>query len=364
MAFNVHHVVDQQSALWRTLAAWPKIELHRHLEGSVRLTTLVEVARTHQIELPTYDVEALRPYVQVTDQDTSSAAAFLSKFQVLRRFYRSLDVIARIAYEAVEDAALDNVRYMELRFTPHALARQNGASYQEVIQTVCEAVEAAEHEHTIDVGLIISVNRHESVTVAQRVLNAALEVDCPKIVAVDLAGKEIGHSARPFRPLFRQAQEAGLHITVHAGEWDGPRNVREAVEVLNAERIGHGVRAIEDSTVVRLVRERKITLEVCPTSNMQSGVVPYLQNHPLPDLAYLNVRTTINTDDPALSGITLTDEMALAHVGLGMPLSTLKTCVMNAAFAAFLPDGERDQLIADFRSAMGLDDTVYRPPRL
>ncbi|MCD4687306.1 MAG: adenosine deaminase [Anaerolineae bacterium] len=362
MAFNVQNVINRESDIWRTLAAWPKIELHRHLEGSIRLDTLIDVAREFDIELPAYDVEDLRPHVQVTEADEASVQVFLSKFKVLRKFYCSMDIIRRIAREAVEDAAEDGVRYMELRFTPHALARQNNYSYRDVILAVCEAVTEASRERDIRVRLIISVNRHESIDIAHRVLDATLALNRPEIVALDLAGQEVGHSARPFRALFLRAQEAGLHTTVHAGEWDGPDNVREAIEVLNAERIGHGVRTIEDSGVVQLVRERGITLEVCPTSNVQSGVVKRLKNHPMIDLTYLNARTTINTDDPALSNITLTDELALCHLGLGLPLGEVKQCVMNAAFAAFLPDAEREVLIAEFRSAMGMDDTLMRPP--
>ncbi len=362
VAFNVHTVIDRDSAIWRTLATWPKIELHRHLEGSIRLETLIDVSRQHDIPLPAYDAEALRPHVQITEDDAPNAQVFLSKFDVLRRFYCSLDIIHRITREAIEDAAADNVRYMELRFTPHALARQNNYSYRDVIRTVCDALAEAEAAFDVQARLIISVNRHESVTIAHRVLDAALALNRDEIVALDLAGREIGHAARPFRALFLRAQEAGLHTTVHAGEWDGANNVREAIEVFNAERIGHGVRAIEDSRVVQLLREREVTLEVCPTSNIQSGVVARMRNHPLRDLSSLDVRTTINTDDPALSNICLTDELALAHVGLGMSLSQIKTCVMNAAFATFLPDAARNRLIAQFRHALGLDDTLLRRP--
>jgi adenosine deaminase len=138
--------------------------------------------------------------------------------------------------------------------------------------------------------------------------------------------------------------------------------VREAIEVLGADRVGHGVRAVEDSQVLQLVRERGITLEVCPTSNMQSGVVSQLENHPLIDLNYLRVPTTINTDDPSLSNICLTDELVLAHVGLGLPLNRIKSNVMNAVYAAFLPDDEREKLVQEFKAAMGLDDTLLRRP--
>ncbi|NLX09003.1 MAG: adenosine deaminase [Chloroflexi bacterium] len=352
MSFNVQSLIDRDSALWQALRAWPKIELHRHLEGSIRLPTLIDVAHEYAIPLPAYSVEDLRPYVQMTGSDRPDFAVFLSKFDVLRQFYRSLPIIRRIAYEAVEDAAQDNVRYMELRFTPHALTRQNDYGYQEIIEGVCEAVQAAQAEHDIQVRLIVSVNRHESVEIAEQVLAAAIACAGCGIVGMDLAGKEVGFAAHAFRPVLHTAQENGLHLTVHAGEWEGAANVRHAIEAVGAERIGHGVRAIEDSTVIQLVRERGITLEVCPTSNLHTGVVPSLEQHPLADLAYLDVRTTINTDDPSLSNITLTDELVLAHLAMGLPLDLLKTNILNAAEAAFLPDDERAALVSRFRAAL------------
>jgi adenosine deaminase len=352
VTFNVQSVINRESDLWKTLWAWPKIELHRHLEGSIRLPTLVEVAREHDIPLPAYDLERLRPYVQMTDGDEANFAVFLSKFNVLRQFYRSAEIIRRITTEAIEDAANDNIKYMELRFTPHALTRQNNYHYEDVIGCVCEAAMAAQSQYDIMVRLIVSLNRHETVQIAERVLEAALQfIDCG-MVGIDLAGLEVGHSARPFRSLFHKAHMAGLNITVHAGEWEGAANVAEAVEVVGAVRIGHGVRSVEDHQVIQLLRDKQITLEVCPTSNLHSGVVGRMELHPLVDLNYLGVPTTINTDDPSLSNITLTDELVLAHIGMGMPINTVKQNILNAAQAAFLPDDEHAALIEQFETAL------------
>lgn len=352
MSFNVHTVIDRRSDVWKTLWSWPKIELHRHLEGSTRLPTLIEVAREHNIPLPAYDIEHLRPFVQMVDDDEANFSVFLSKFNVLRQFYRSLDIVRRITREAIEDAAKDNIGYMELRFTPHALAKQNEHDYHEIIAAVCEESARAERDFGIRVKLILSVNRHESVEIAEQVLTAALDVNTGTIVAIDLAGRESDFSPGPFKPFFERARANGLAITVHAGEWAGPESVQSAIDFAAPERIGHGVRAIEDSRVVQLVRERAITLEVCPTSNLQSGVVARLEQHPLKDLIDLGIHTTINTDDPSLSNITLTDELVLAHVGLGLPLDVVRTNILNAARVAFLPPDERAELVAEFEVAL------------
>src|SRR5262249_740562 len=152
----------------------------------------------------------------------------------------------------------------------------------------------------------------ETIQEGMRALRTALEYRDRGVVAVDLAGQEAGYPATPFFGLFAEARQEGLGITIHAGEWSGPRNIRDAIEVIQAQRIGHGVRVVEDSSVVQLAREAGTTFEVCPTSNIQSGVVPSVEHHPLRDMSYLGLRTTINTDDPAISDITLSHELALA----------------------------------------------------
>lgn len=350
--FSVGQVIDRNSSVWHQIRTWPKVDLHRHLEGSLRLSTLVEIARDYQIPLPSSSPEALRPHVQMVETDEASFGVFLSKFGALRQFFRSREIIRRVTVEAIEDAAADNVKYLELRFTPNALARHNGYSYEQVIEWVCEATTYARRKLDMQVRLIVSVNRHESLAIAERTLAAALDLRCDSIAGVDLAGLEVGHSADPFQALFRQAHAAGLCVTIHAGEWDGPKNIHDAVTRIGADRIGHGVRIVESPRVLELVRERGVPLEICPTSNLQTGAVHHLAEHPLAALFEAGLCVTINTDDPSLSGITLTDELALAHVAMGLPLDALKTITQNAAQSAFLPDDDRAALVAQFDAAL------------
>lgn len=353
MAFQVTDVIDRQSDLWRTLHALPKIELHRHLEGAIRLETLVEVGKEYELTLPSYDPDGLRPYVQMTAQDAPDVQAFLTKFEVLRRFFCSPEVIRRVVRESIEDAAADQIRYMELRFTPNALAKAKGYSLNEVVGWVCDTVEEAEKANRIRVNLIVSMNRHESLEIGEKTLEAALNHQHRGVVALDLAGKEPGFPARPFISFFREASRAGLGITIHASEWEGPENVRDAIENMRTDRIGHGVRAVEDSEIVKLARERQIAFEVCPTSNIQTGVVGFVGHHPVLDLHYLNVPITINTDDPAIHGITLTDEYALAIQGLGMSQHDIHEIIIRAAQVAFLPDNEREPLVNSLKRELG-----------
>ena len=336
------------------LAALPKIDLHRHLEGSLRLTTLLEVARRFELDLPAGDLESLRPLVQVTN-DEPNFRNFLEKFNVLRRFYQAPDVISRLAYEVVADAAHDNVRYLELRFTPYALASTQGYALAEVTDWVVAAVQAAVRDHPgLRVGLIASVNRHESLEIAEQVTRLAIERQHQGLVGLDLAGDEFNYSAEPFRPVFRAARAAGLGVTAHAGEWTGAGAVRDAIEHLGVRRVGHGVRVLEDPAVVALALERGLVFEVCLTSNVQTGVVSRVADHPLCRLARLGLRTTINTDDPAVSDSNLTDEYTLAVEQLGYSVEEIKRTLLTAADSAFLPVDERQALVEEFRGALGI----------
>lgn len=353
MAFLVTDIVDRESDLWRSLQALPKIELHRHLEGSIRLETLCEVGRAYDIELPAYTPDALRPHVQMIKSDAPNLIVFLEKFGVLRRFFVSKEVIQRVVRESIEDAAADNIRYMELRFTPNALSKVKGFSMDEVVGWVSDVAVEASAANRIQVKLIVSMNRHEGLEVAKDTLSAALKYSDCNVVGVDLAGKEPGFPARPFSPFFRKAKQAGLGVTIHAGEWEGPDNIHDAIENVRADRIGHGVRIVEDSATATLAREKGIVFEVCPTSNVQTGVVGMLEHHPLVDMRFMDLPITINTDDPTVSQITLTDEYALAMQCLGIPMRDIHELIINAAKAAFLSEEDKQELIQSLRRELG-----------
>ena len=335
------------------LASLPKIDLHRHLEGSLRLSSLREVALAHDLGLPAATLGDLRPYVQIAGEE-HSFRNFLDKFNVLRRFYRSPEIIRRLAYEVVEDAALDNVRYLELRFTPPALANCQNYPLDEVTDWVIAAVALACRDHpSIQVKLIVSVNRHEPVEVAEQVVQIAVDRKAQGIVGLDLAGDEVNYPAEPFRGVFRAAREAGLGLVAHAGEWTGAAAVQDAIEHLGAQRVGHGVRVVEDPSVAALARERGVVFEVCLTSNLHSGVIQRLADHPLRAMMGLRLLTTLNTDDPSISDITLGDEYAAMVRDLGFSLGDVQQSILTAAGCAFLPPAARAELAEQCRVAMG-----------
>lgn len=328
----------------------PKVELHRHLEGSVRMVTLLDIARKHDNELAKLTVEQLRPHVQMVPGQPFSAQEFLGKFRVLRQFYNSPDTIRRIAREAVIDAAEDNIRYMELRFTPKALTNVLACSYEQVMDWVCDTVEETARHYSIKVCLLVSMNRHEGVEIGEEVLDVALRYRDRGVVGIDLAGDEQKYPCKPFSRVFHRARDEGLFTTVHAGEWAGASSVRDALTYLRANRIGHGIRVIEDEALIEQIIEQNVTLEVCPTSNLHSGVVADLEKHPLLPLFNAGVRTTINTDDPLISNVTLTTEMLDAMINQKFSIEDIHQQTINAAQAAFLPDDERATLLDLFKT--------------
>ena len=329
----------------------PKVELHRHLEGTLRLSTMLDVARQHSMTVPE-DVLALSNLVQMQATDSYTFRTFLSKFDTLRLFYRSPDVIDRITREAVEDAAHDNVKYMELRFTPVALSRAERFPLHDVMDWVISASQAEANAQGITVRLIASVNRHESPELAEQVAWLAAERRDKGMLAMDLAGNEAEFSSEPFYGVFREAREAGLHICIHAGEWGPAANIREAIEHLGAERIAHGVRVLEDESVVQLARERATPFEVCVTSNYQSGVIEDERMHPLPRMLEAGLNVTVNTDDPSISRITLSDEYNVVCNELGVPMEALRERIVAGAEAAFLPEPQRHQLVESLKAEL------------
>jgi adenosine deaminase len=332
----------------------PKVELHRHLEGSLRVQTIKELSRTYGITLPpSHDLTNL---IQVQKSDPLTFKNFLSKFQILRLFYLTPEIIQRITYEAIQDAADDHVLYMELMFTPVALSRARGFSLVEVFDWVLEAVKKANKELTVQTRLIASVNRHESPDLAEEVAQLAVERRSQGIVGLNLAGNEAEFSAHPFKKIFIEAHKNGLGVTIHAGEWNGPQNVKEAIKDFRAQRIGHGVRILENPALVKLACKTQTPFEICITSNYQTGVLSAPAAHPLAQMLEAGLNVTLNTDDPSVSNITLSSEYCLACEKLGLKRQVLTKLILSAAEATFLPADEKTGLVERIKSQLPLED--------
>jgi adenosine deaminase len=324
---------------------YPLVELHRHLDGNVRIETVLDLARRHGIALPAWDVEGLRPHVQITEREPS-LVHFIAKFALLRRVMVDYDAVRRIVRENLEDAAREGIDAIELRFSPYFMAEEHGLDPFGVVEAAADALEEARGRIPVRAKLIGIISRHYGPDVGRIELEAAIRSRDRGVVALDLAGDEAHYPGELFVRHFQEAREAGLRTIAHAGEAAGAGSVRQAVLELGAERIGHGIRALEDPAVVDLLVERRIPLEVCPTSNVHTSTVPDLRSHPLPTLIERGVAVTLNTDDPSISGIDLAHEYRVAAEELGLSENDLRRMQETALEAAFLTPEERAELLA------------------
>lgn len=338
---------------YELLTDLPKVDLHRHLEGSLRIRTLMEIAGQEGLDLPKEE-SLLREQVQIGSAEPKTLPNFLSKFRALRPIYRSPEIIQRVTREAIEDAAIDNVVYLELRFTPAALSQAKDFPILEVVGWVIEFAREAAREFDIRVGLVASINRHESVGLAEAVAQIAADHAGDGILGLGLAGNEADFPADPFTSIFKSAEQAGLHTTVHAGEWSGADSVNQALTSMGASRIGHGVRVLEDAEVVSLARDRRAAFEVCLTSNLHSGVIAGMGEHPLPEMINAGLVVTLNTDDPGISNVRLSDEYFTAVSELGLSEETLKGLILSGAQHSFLPEPEKVELEGRLQQLLGL----------
>jgi adenosine deaminase len=306
---------------------------------------MLEIARDYELDVPYREADKFRALVQVREGEPLTHQNFLSKFRTLRKFFLNEEAIRRFTRETIADAADENIRYMELRFTPYALVQISKQPLSAAMDWVIGAAEEAAKEYGILMRLIASFNRHEDLSIAEEVVELSIERMDRGVVAVDLAGSEATHPGEEFAGVFKKAREAGLHVTIHGGEWSGPESVALAINQLSAQRIGHGVRVMEDQNVVDLARDKGVTFEVCPTSNLQSGVVADIIDHPLPRMLEAGLDVTINTDDPSISQIDLSDEIELACESLAMGMDQVQAAIMSAGKAAFLPEAVKEELV-------------------
>jgi adenosine deaminase len=320
----------------------PFIDLHRHIEGSLRLETVLHLARRHGVALPASDVEGLRPHLQVTEPQPG-VMAFIERLVLASRVFGDLDACRRVAYESVIDARAEGLDYVELRFSPVFMADAHRLDPASVTAAVVEGIDEGRRATGLAVGLIGILSRTFGVEACARELDALL-TRRDAIVALDLAGDEANFPCPRFVEHFRRARDAGWHVTIHAGEAAGPENVASAVRDLGAERIGHAVRAMEDPALVDLLRERRIGIEVNLTSNVQTTTVADYAGHPARRMLEAGLLVSINTDDPAISGITLAHELEVAAPAAGLSAEQIHRARRDAVEMAFLSPGERRNL--------------------
>jgi adenosine deaminase len=320
----------------------PLIDLHRHLDGSVRLETILDLGRKHNLELPAWDTEGLRPHVQVTDPQPG-VMAFIAKFKWMTAILVDYDACHRIAYENVEDAFKEGIDHIELRFSPWFMAESNGLDPAGVVEAVVDGTQQGCRDFGISAGLIGILSRTYGEEIAWKELDALL-TQRDHLVAIDLAGDEANYPAELFIPHFRRVHEAGLQVTVHAGEAAGPESIWQAIRSLGAKRIGHAIRATEDPSLMEYLAEQRIGIEANLTSNVQTSSVPDYASHPLLTFLENGLLATINTDDPGISRIGLHHEYEVAAPAAGLSREQIRQAQRNALEIAFLSQTQKQKL--------------------
>lgn len=325
----------------------PKAELHCHLDGSVRPETLIELGREYRQPMPRDDVEALRDYMRV--DDARSLEDYLARFEVTLSVMQTSEALERIAYELSMDAAADGVRYIEVRYAP-VLNVRHGLSLGEAVEAPLRGLERAERDGGAMARVIVTGLRHMSPEVSLELAKLAVGYKHRGVVGFDLAGGEFGNPARLHAEAFAYARDHDLACTCHAGEGADATYVREAVHVCGANRIGHATRLYEDESLTQYVNDRRIALEICLTSNVQTHAVESYQDHPLRLYYDRGMNVVLNTDNRLMSGTTLTDEYMRAATTLGFTFDELSEIAMNGFASAFIPWEDRERLMARARA--------------
>ena len=324
------------------LRSLPKVELHRHLDGSVRVETIWDIAAAHGIDLGVRTLEELRRSA-VIREPLSSLEAALACFATQQKVLCSFDVISRVTVENIEDAWRDGVKLVELRFAPSFIAQGKTLSNDEIIGGVLDGVVKGMAAFPIEVGLIGILPRGLPLEVNERAARALITwkassaPGADRICGFDLAAREQGIDPLPYVPIVEEARRAGLGITVHSGEDTDATHVEQTLDVFRPQRIGHGIRSWGSQRVVQRLRDDNVLLEVCPTSNWLTGAVAARQSHPLPRLYRAGVPVSINSDDPNLMGIDLVDEYEVCRSLYGFDEEDFWAINLAALRHSFLP---------------------------
>jgi adenosine deaminase len=317
----------------------PKTDLHVHLDGSLRLETILELAAQDGIELPARDPEGLRKAMHL-GENCGSLVEYLKAFDVTLRVMQTEESLFRIAFELAEDAAREGVLYMEVRYSP-MLHTRKGLKLTRVIESVLAGLKAAREALGIESNVIVCGIRNVSAESSLEMAELAVAYKGRGVVGFDLAGAEYDHPAKHHKAAFQLVRDNNINVTIHAGEAFGPESIAQAIHVCGAHRIGHGCRLREDGDLLHYLNDHRIPLETCPSSNVQTGAVRTLGSHPLKLYYDLGLRVTVNTDNRLVTDTTVSRELWLCHTQMGMGLPDIKSVIMAGFKSAFLPFHER-----------------------
>ena len=325
------------------LHSLPKADLHCHLDGSMRVETIIDLAKQQNVKLPESDPKKLERLL-VAGPWCESLVDYLKAFDITTSVMQTAESLRRATYELAEDNAAENVRYLEIRFSP-ILHTNSGLTLTGVIDAVLKGKEQAEKDFNIIIGIIVSGLRHFSPYKSLTLAELSVAYKNSGVVGFDLAGAEANFPAKDHKEAFYLIANNNINTTAHAGEAYGPESIHQAIHYISANRIGHGTRLREDGDLLNYLNDHRIPLEMCITSNVQTKAVVDLQSHPVKFYFNYGLRVTLNTDNRLISGTTLTDEYWLAVKEFGFTAPEIKYLILNGFKSAFLPHNKKVALI-------------------
>jgi len=323
----------------------PKTDLHCHLDGSLRLDTVIELARKQGVALPTFDRGELHQMLAAGDH-VASLDDYLRAFDITLSVMQVEDALERCAYELAEDAWRENVRYLEVRYSP-LLHTQQGMRPAQVVEAVLRGLRMAKRSLGLRYGVILCAIRSLGPESSLRIAELCIAFKNRGVVGFDLAGSEVNNPAKLHRQAFQLVVDNNINCTAHAGESFGPDSVHQAIHKCGAHRIGHGTRLVESGDLLNYVNDHRIPLEVCPSSNLQTRAATSWDTHPVDFFVDYGLRVTINTDNRLMSDTTVTKELQLCHQHYGWSLQTIKDVIIDGFKSAFMPYREKADLVAE-----------------
>lgn len=348
-------VLDE--ALLRRL---PKTDLHCHLDGSLRIETMLELAEQQKVKLPAEDPERLKALLVPNEHSVKSLEDYLKAFEITLSVMQGADALTRTAYELAEDCAKENVRYLEMRYSP-ILHQDRDLRLATIVEAVHEGLVQAERDFGIKSGIIICGIRTMDPEVTLRLAELTVAYKGKGVVGFDLAGAEVDNPAKDHRQAFYLILNNNINCTIHAGESYGPRSISQAIHYCGAHRIGHAVRLREDGDLLNYANDHRIPIECCITSNVQTRIVAQAKDHPISLYSDFGIRVTVNTDNRLISDTTMTRELGLCVDELGFDAFGIRDLIVDGFKSAFLPHAEKRKLLLEILEE--LDALLHNPAK-
>ncbi|MEA2078024.1 MAG: adenosine deaminase [Candidatus Marinimicrobia bacterium] len=334
--------VDQK--IWDTIQDFPKIDLHCHLDGSVRPETILELANENDIKLPYQNLEDMVDYLHC--KNAVSLEDYLKRFDITLAVMQDPKSVERISYELCEDAAKENIKWLEIRYSP-ILHTHRGMKTMDNLEAVIRGARKAENEFGIRGGVIVSGMRSFDPMISIELAELAVAYKNRGVIGFDLAGPEENYPAKDHEEAFRLVLKNNVNITIHAGEAYGPESIHQAVHYCGAHRIGHGTHLSEDGGLMNYINDHRICLEICLTSNLQTRSVKSIEQHPFKFYRDYGLRLSLNTDNRLMSSTTVTDELYLAYKAFNLDLEDIKSIIIDGFKSAFIHHRERTIMVKE-----------------